>query len=78
MCSTLGSQSLNRNRKWSHAIGQEWTRKGLSVDIPAQISTDGSAGRSKHFSHHIGEKEQSPCLLFVMAKVKNFADRQRN
>lgn len=43
----------------------------VSVDLETEVPADGSAGRSKHSCHDIGQEEQDSRVLLIMAQDKD-------
>ena len=40
----------------------------VSVDIAASLPADGGTGRTEHPRHHLGQEEQDPRVLPVLAQ----------
>lgn len=50
--------------------------KGISTYFAKTLSTNGSAGGSKHFGHNFGKKESSSSVLLVMVEIENSENRR--
>lgn len=43
----------------------------VPVDLETEVPADGSVGRTEHSCHDIGQEEQDPRVLLIMAQDKD-------